>query len=371
MTSGVRGRLRRLLGEPEVATDLLQIVKCVVAATAAWWISGSLLHSTVPFLAPWTALLTVHATIYRSLSRGVQTTVASAVGTGLSFVIGAYLGVSPWTFGLALMVGLVGSRLSWLRDEGIAIATTAIFILGSGFSSQTPVLADRLVDVGLGVGVGIVVNLLLIPPLRNEQAARYIDHMNRRIGDILIEMAEELSTSWSTDRIDAWLDETIASDDELNSAWQTVRFARESARMNPRQRVSARTLSAQRSSRRSEGRPAPYEDILSRLGEGIAHIRHLVRTLQAATRAESPWGDQFRSVWVDILADTGHAIQDPDAEVEPLYDRITALVDRFPAGSGQRDREWPLYGSLITSLRHIVIIVDDVASARRARERSA
>src|SRR5690625_8050144 len=66
--------LRRRVGEamrrPEFIDDLLQILKCVVAATAAWWFAVTVLESELPFLAPWTALLAVHATVYRSLSAG-------------------------------------------------------------------------------------------------------------------------------------------------------------------------------------------------------------------------------------------------------------------------------------------------------------
>ena len=71
------------LRRPEFATDLLQIAKGVIAATGAWWFSDAVLESQMPFLAPWTALLTVHATVYRSFSRGVQTTIASTIGQGL------------------------------------------------------------------------------------------------------------------------------------------------------------------------------------------------------------------------------------------------------------------------------------------------
>ncbi|MFN7243417.1 MAG: FUSC family protein, partial [Dietzia cercidiphylli] len=140
-------RLRELAGRPDVRTDLLQIVKSVIAATAAWWLSAHVLDSPLPFLAPWTALLTVHATVHRSLSRGVQTTVASAIGVGLSFLIGFYLGVNVWTFALAMFVGLAGARITWIRDEGVAIATTAVFVLSSGFSDQQPLLLDRIIEV--------------------------------------------------------------------------------------------------------------------------------------------------------------------------------------------------------------------------------
>lgn len=153
-----------------------------------------MLDSVMPFLAPWSALRTVHATVYRSLSRGAQSSVASATGVGLSFLIGNFLGVSLWTFALALLVGLLGVRVTWIRDEGIAIATTAIFILGSGFDSQQSLLLERIFESALGVAVGLIVNLALIPPIRDRQASRYVDS----IGDVLISLSDEFSDSWAT-----------------------------------------------------------------------------------------------------------------------------------------------------------------------------
>lgn len=354
------------LTEPESVTDLLQIAKGVVAGTLAWWLAMYVLDSQLPFLSPWTALLTVHATVHRSLSRGVQTTVASTVGVVMSFVIGAWLGVSVWTFALALVVGLVGARVTWIRDEGIAIATTAIFVLGSGFGSQQPLLVDRIIEVALGVAIGVAVNLLVIPPLRDQQASRYVDSINRRMGDVLINMADEFSSSWDTDRAEAWFEETRSMSSELDSAWQTVRFARESERANPRSGL--RRLRG-RAAARSE--TVSYENILARVDEGISHLRHLARTLREASYGDGAWEDRFREGWVRIVRDTGHAIKNPDVEVEPIYDRLTGLAAELAHERQLPSESWPLYGSLIASMRHIAVIVDDVASARGARDGSA
>ncbi len=360
-------RLGQTLTSPEAITDIVQIAKCVVAATAAWWLSTAVLASELPFLAPWTALLTVHATVHRSLTRGVQTTVATTVGVGLSFLVGALLGVTVWTFALAVLVGLIGSRISWIRDEGVAIATTAVFVLGSGFGEQEPLLLDRLLEVGLGVGIGVVVNLIVLPPLRDQQAARYVDSINRRVGDVMINMADELSDSWDTEKADAWVAETVSIDDELDSAWQSVKFARESERANPRRfvRVPRRN--------KKQANPSPtevgYEEILGRVGEGISHLRHLARTIAESTYADAQWDAQFRKEWVAVVREAGRAIGEPDAAVEPLYGRLDDLAREFSGPDGLPSGEqWPTYGSLLTSVRHIAVIVDDVASAREARQ---
>ncbi|SMY13044.1 FUSC family protein [Brevibacterium jeotgali] len=360
------GRLGQWIHEavrrPEFTTDALQIVKTVVAATAAWWLAVYVLESQMPFLAPWVALLTVYPTVYQSLLRGAQSTVASWAGVGVSFLIGNYLGVGLWTFALAIAVGLAASRLPWIRDEGVAIATTSVFILGDGFTEQQPMLLDRIIEVAVGAAVGLVVNLLIIPPLRDRQAARYVDYINLRMGRVLITMADEFRSSWDTDRADAWTWEIESMETDLSSAWQSVRSAHESRRVNPRLHLHGPIRSSQ------SGGSADYDEILGRVDEGISHLRHLARTLREATYAEGEWDTRFREQWVEIVRSAGHAIADPDREVESIDERLAELSADLSADEHLPQRSWPLYGSLITSMRLIAVVVDDVASAREARE---
>ncbi len=104
------------------------------------------------------------------------------------------------------------------------------------------------------------------------------------------------------------------------------------------------------------------------MGEGVSHLRHLARTIREAKYAEGRWDEDFRARWVAILRDAGHAIKDPDVEVEPIHDRLDALAGHVAGQRAAADDLWPFYGSLLTSLRHIAVVVDDVASAREARE---
>ena len=361
-------RVTAALRSPEVATDALQVLKSTIAGTVAWWLAVAVFNSEFPFLAPWTALLTVHATVYRSLNRGLQTTVSTAIGVGLSFIIGTYLGVGVWTLALALLVGMAASRLKWIKDEGVAIATTAIFVLSSGYADNEVLLVDRMIDVALGVGVGLVVNLMLIPPLRDAQASRYVDSINHRMGDVLIGIADDLAESWDSDRADARVGEAVAVNREVDSAWQSVLVARESRWANPRVRMRLARRSGQDDSRAEA--QIPYEQILERVGEGSSHLRHLARTLREATMEGTRWDAAFLDTWVDIMRDAGHAIKDPDTDVEPIHDRLTSLAHRLSDAEHLPQDHWPVYGSLITSMRHIATIVDDVASARGAREAS-
>ncbi len=351
-------RIIRRLKQPETTSDLLLAIKAVIAGTAAWAISIGVLDSDVAFLAPWTALLTVHATVHRSLSRGVQTTVATTVGMGMAFVIMYFWEVNIWTFALALFVGLLGARLSWIRDEGIAIATTAIFI----FTADDPMFGDRFIELLVGVAVGILVNLLVLPPLKDKQAGRYVDSLNRRIGAVLVDMADEFADGWEMEQADEWIDETHSMNDELNSAWQMVRLARESRRENPRHLLRRKV--------RDQEDEVDYEEVLNRLDEAISHIRNMTRTMREATWAVGEWDERFREGWVDVARQLGEAIANPDEDINAQRIRLEELVSKMSSIDDLPNIHWPLYGSMLSTLDHLGRLFDDGTTTRETRETS-
>ena len=134
----------------------------------------------------------------------------------------------------------------------------------------------------MGGAIGILVNVLVLPPLRDHQANRYVDSINQRMGAVLADMSQEFSESWDTDRADAWLAEAQSMSDELNSAWQMVKVARESRRKNPR-RLLHRTAQTDDD--------VDYEHVLNNIAEGISHLRNMTRTMRQATWAVGSWDE--------------------------------------------------------------------------------
>lgn len=355
------------------AGRVLQIIKMVLAATVSWWLSINFLNTEYPFLSPWVALLTIDATAYRTLTRGAQSVLASLLGILVAFTVGSFLGVSLWTYALALIVGLAIAQVRWIRDEGITVATMSIFILSDGFSEQQQAFSDRMLEIAVGVAVGVVVNLLVFPPLRDRQASRYVDSVNERMGSVLKNMGEEFADSWGTDRAQAWVEETEAISAELDSAWSTVKFARESRRANPRfyfYRLRRERGIKAAEAAESQAADASWEEILRRSGEGVSRLRNLSRTMRDEGYDIGNWNDRFREEWAQLARDAGRAIADPDAEVESLSDRLEQLARDMSGHEDLLNDHWPVYGSMITDLRYIVEIVDDVASSREAREAS-
>jgi len=84
------------LRDPLFWGDVVQLGKTVLAAVLAWVVAAEVLDLSQPFLAPWAALLVVHATVYRTFSRGLQQVAAAVVAVVLASAIGHVWGPSTW-----------------------------------------------------------------------------------------------------------------------------------------------------------------------------------------------------------------------------------------------------------------------------------
>ena len=78
-------RVRNRLHDPLTWVEVLQLLKTVAAAVIAWVIAVDVLSLPQSFLAPWAALLVIHATVYRTLARGLQQAAAAVIGVLLAF----------------------------------------------------------------------------------------------------------------------------------------------------------------------------------------------------------------------------------------------------------------------------------------------
>jgi uncharacterized membrane protein YgaE (UPF0421/DUF939 family) len=149
-------------------------------------------HIEQAFLAPWAALLTVHATVYRTLRRGVQQVGASVLGVLVASAAGSVFGVNAISLGVVILVGLLAGSVRGLRAETTTAAATALVVLTTGYSDDGHMLVSRLLDTGIGIGVGLLVNLLVWPPLRDRSAAHQVDAIDDEIGALLSDIAGAL-----------------------------------------------------------------------------------------------------------------------------------------------------------------------------------
>lgn len=337
---------------PSTPADLMQIVKAVVAAVTAWVLAHGVLGLAEAFLAPWVALLTVHATVYRSFTRGSQAVVATIIGVLLSYGIVEVIGPSSVALGLALLVGLLVGTMAPIRDEGSTVATTALFLITAGQAEQGGVILDRLQSTGIGVAMGIVVNLAIFAPIDARTARLQIDTVCRTLGDLLARMSRELRDAGSDINAPSWIESSREADERLGHAWVLMHQTREARIGNPRRR--SRHLDAEE-----------YVSLLRRLEEGVAQTRAIARTIDQSNQVPDEWGHLFRETWLPLLEAVGMRLHSPDADVASLRPDVERLV-RDLSHSELASEHWPVYGSLIDSTLNIDV-VDDVASAREVR----
>jgi uncharacterized membrane protein YgaE (UPF0421/DUF939 family) len=340
---------RSLLTDPVRWSSLIQLLKTVVAAVIAWVLASQTFGLPQPFLAPWAALLVVHATVYRTFSRGLKQVTAAVLGVMLAWAVGNVWGLTNVAVGALLAVGLLVGTLRWFRDESSAVAATGLIVLTTGFSTQDQVLVDRLYDTAIGIGVGLAVNLLVWPPMRDVSAARAIEAVGTKVGALLCEIASGLRARCDEEQVDAWVNRTRELDEELDQAWALLRQAKESGRLNLRR--AARAVKA----------TDVFEEVLRNNDQAVAETRSMARTLGHSIDNLVEWEPAFRERWLDLLQMAGEAISEPDPD---RVSRVRAELNTLAQDLSDRElsgRHWPEYGALIMNLRNVVTSMDQVA----------
>ncbi|HSJ19238.1 MAG TPA: FUSC family protein [Nocardioidaceae bacterium] len=354
----LRGRAAKRLRDPVAWTEVIQVLKTVVAAVVAWVVAAIVFDLPQPFLAPWAALLVVHATVYRSFWRGAKQIAATVVGVLLAWATGNTLGLDPTALAVMLLAALLIGQVRWLRDEGTTVAATALIVLTTGFSDENQVLIGRLFDTAIGVGVGVVVNVLVWPPLRDLAAARAIEAVGRSLGDLLAVVADECDDACTEEHVEEWVRRTQELDEEVDDAWALVRQARESGRLNPRRDSAAVREAAQ------------FGEILDHTEQSLAEVRSMARTLGHSITDTNEWDDTFRDRWTGLLREVAWAIQHPDSRrLGEVRVKLAALAADY-SDEDLSARHWPEYGGLILNLRNIATSMDRVAASDPVGESS-
>lgn len=345
--------LRHRLRDPVMWTGVSQLLKTVLSTVIAWVLAAQVFHLEQAYLAPWAALLTVHATVFGTLRRGVRQAGASVLGVLVAFVVGQLFGLSAVSVGAAILVGLLAGSVRGLRDETTTAAATALIVLTNGYSDNGGLLGARLLDACLGIAVGLLVNLLVWPPLRDRSAASQIDLVAERVGGVLSEIAARLSSECGPADVDDWIAETNALDHAIDRAWSVLAQARESGRLNPRRATARRMRAAQ-----------GFDDILARLGQAVAETRSMARTIAHARVPTGDWDPGFRERWRDLLSRAGGAIAAADAEaVTSVRADLSAYTEELDVGH-LREGFWPVAGAVLVNLRNILDALDVVAGAQ-------
>lgn len=297
---------------------------------------------------PWSALLVMHATVYRTFSEGLRQFAATVVGVTLAWAVGSLLGLDYIAMAVLLLLALLVGKVSRLRLNGTDVASTAVIILAVGYSNQDHMLVLRFLDTATGIVVGLVVNLLVWPPLRDRSAARAVDLIDDAVGRLLTDIAADLGDKGAQVEAWSWVERTREIDHAIEEAWGLLLEAHESGRLNPRRGA------------RDVGRSGEFGDLLRRNEQAVAEIGSMARTLDHSISSLNEWDAEFGDRWIALLDEARRAIARPDSRrLTQVGVDLTGLAENL-SDENLLGRNWAEYGALVVNLRNITASMDRV-----------
>ena len=319
--------------------DLVQTLKTAAAGGLAWWIATDLVSLEQAFLAPWAAVLVVHSTIYKTVSRGSQQVAATFFAVFLAYGLGTVLGTGPLALGLIVLVGYLLGQVRWIKDEAGTIATTGLVVIATGSVAQTDLLVSRLFDTSVGVVVGLAVNLLVWPPLRDRAAWSQADRIPHELAAVLREMADGLGEDLEPSATEAWVTGLRRIDLHVDESWRLLWDAQESGRLNPRR-----------------SKPVGVEElrqVLHQLEQAVADSLSIARTVANSAEIKTMWDEEFRDRWKALAHATADGADafDPQA-LKSLCEELEQMATDFSSHSLSAPA-WREYGGLLMNLRNV------------------
>ncbi len=359
--------LRRAVRQPGYERDdLLLVAKSVAAAVGAWALAAWLLPHVTTAFAPFTALLAVRATVYRSLRDGAQYLVAVLIGVSLAAAFGNTFGVHAWTLAVLLAMALTAGRLRLLGAQRTQVAVTALFAFVSG-GGRAGYLLELVAAVAVGVVLGLAVNLVLPPAVRYAPAGEGVARLASSLSGLLRQMADALGDGelarW---RVGEWRQRCDQVAEDVRRARERIAQSEEKARLNPRRRLAG-----------LDGAAPGYHgavDVLQRVNDQIGSV---LRSLGHASGDDGrraavrgflvPYGGLLTAVAeaVDGFGREGDPGSGDGSELRARLDEAHArhreladLSRRRRADGPAAAEQWPFYGTLLTDVSRMLQELD-------------
>lgn len=324
---------------------MLQLVKTALATMLAWVLAGAVVaDGPPPVFAAIAAMLVVQPSLQQSFTKGIERSVGVIAGVVLATLLAMAFGTASWVVLIAVTSALV---LSWaLRmTTGSAnqVAISALLVLALG--SSTPDYAlYRVVETIIGAVIGVVVHLVLVPPVALAPARRALDDLGEETARALDRLATALVSHLSRRERQELLADARRLRELQDSAAQALEDAEDSLTLNPRGRR--------------------HQDEVTSMRQGVADLGKIVTQTRGMTRAFVDHYDDEVSdepIVAGIAEELRRAAHDtrlrmrltmatPVAEEsDETQPALTAPIDV----GAPRAMRWILIGSLMEDLRRI------------------
>jgi hypothetical protein len=309
----------------------LRTVKTTLAAVLAFQCADLLHTSSQPILAPLTALLVVQLTLYSTLTSGLDRVAAVVSGVLVAVGVANLTGLTWWSLGAVVGISLIIGRLLRLGSNLLEVPISAMLVLAAastsiGFTPGSPGLestaSGRVVETLIGAAIGILVNVLIAPPLYIQPADDAIGELVGKLSGFSRELATALRGEWSRTAADRFLEGARQLGTEVSRADLHLGRTEESARLNPRGRQAR------------EAQPR-LRTALTGLEHSYVSLRNLCRAVLDRTYfvpeddVVGAYSVAARAALADVLEAFADAMDtvDPIATAKPTAARSRQLVE--------------------------------------------
>lgn len=352
---GARERLRSELGLllRQGPAPGLRTAKTVLAAVVSFVVAEALHTSGSPVLAPLTALLVVQLTMYETLAHGRERIVSVVAGVLLAVLFASFVGLTWWSLGVVVAVSIVAGRLLRLGPHLLEVPISAMLVLAVGGAERAAL--GRVEETLIGAATGVLVNLLIAPPLYVRPAGTAIAGLAEEMARFATDLAAALRDTWSREAAQTQLNRARRLGEDVARADRQLDRAEESARLNPRGRQA----------RAAEPR---LRSTLTALEHVQVGLRSLTRAVLDRTffvpeeQADALYPPGAREALAGVLEaataalreatgiPSGGAPGDPDGAVRRLDERRTALADLLLVDPRHEPAAWSQHGALLDAV---------------------
>ncbi|MEU3610159.1 aromatic acid exporter family protein [Streptomyces sp. NPDC035033] len=349
----------------------VQAVRSTAAATLSYVVALRLSSEPVPLTAPLTALLVVQVTVYSTLTTSLRRVNSVVVGVLIAIAFSVLVGLSWWSLALIILASLVVGRFVKVEEFVPEVAISAMLVLGVTQVADTA--WDRVLETLIGAVVGMLFNLLLVPPVWVDTAGESIDDLARRMRRLTLDVAEEFAGAPTVERAAARLYEARQLDDDVADVDAALRTAEDSLRFNPRVKEGLLHRIVLRTGLDTLEICAVVLRVLTRTLTDLAKQRAgeelLPRPVSLALQETARHtGDAFVSY--AVLVTTPGSAAAEEAETRLAGDLRTARASRdrtaglLLALALREPGHWQLYGAMLAEIDRVL---DELAPEHRGR----
>ncbi|MGW4726284.1 FUSC family protein [Streptomyces sp. S1] len=369
---------------------VVQTLRSTAAATISYVVALQLSSEPAPLTAPLTALLVVQVTLYSTLVTSLRRVNSVVVGVLIAIAFSVLVGLTWWSLAMVILAALVVGRFVRVEEFVAEVAISAMLVLGVTQVADTA--WDRVLETLIGAIVGMVFNMVLVPPVWVDTAGDSIVDLARRMRQLLLGLGEELTDPavprepdpfgdfdgpTSVDLAAARLYEARRLDNDVADVDAALRQAEDSLRLNPRVKEGLLHRIVLRTGLDTLEISAVVLRVLTRTLTDLARERdgaalfrpETARTLQEAVRY---LGDTLVSFAVLV---TSHSSSGAETAENRLAEQLDAAREARDRAAGMLRAEaaddpgrWQLYGALLAEIDRVLNELDPDHRGRRLME---